>query len=627
MGRRLVAFAVLVAAFAGTLTIGRAAAPIKLTDVRFEMSDGVKVVADVYLPATGVAAAPYPCVVELTPYRKESRAAEGASLLPQHGIALIEVDARGTGGSAGEYDFVFSLREQYDAAEVIEKVATTDFLGVGRTDVCMPKVGMYGGSYSGIIQYLVATLPPARYPSHLAAIAPQRAYGDLYRDIVYHGGMVIGSFGAVWSAGTTGFYTQPPMDIATPEGQAAWRDHLTRNDPMLAAYLGNPYVDARATSSGIEQALYADSSALPRIGNLKVPVLHLAGWIDAFTRGQLLTFKAALAHEDPIAAPNYLVIGPWNHSNTHFITPENKPGLSEMLVAWYRHWLAGEAKPAFMEGARVHYYLMGPGVPYKGVDPRPIPDPTGEWRSAPGWPLGNASYTRLYLHAGAALSEAAPSGAEADDRYVSNPLAGTGDILGRWDNAASGSIPHPFWDQQTDEPKGLSYSTAPLEADMRVAGPINLHLRATTDGLPGAPSPVGSWPGFAQLLPPYHDTDFVVKLTDVAPDGTSTLVTQGYLRASHRALDVASSEYAPTGDVIRAQHFDDEAHLLPPDPGSAYDIEIWPTAKIFAEGHRLRLDVYSADTPNHLTLLRPALNTVHHSLGLESFLTLPILPA
>ena len=46
----------------------------------------------------------------------------------------------------------------------------------------------------------------------------------------------------------------------------------------------------------------------------------------------------------------------------------------------------------------------------------------------------------------------------------------------------------------------------------------------------------------------------------------------------------------------------------------------------FAAGHGLRLDIYSADTPNHLTLIKPALNTVLHAPGAESYLVLPVLP-
>ncbi|HEX9695165.1 MAG TPA: CocE/NonD family hydrolase [Actinomycetota bacterium] len=595
----------------------RAAEPRKFIDVPLVMDDGVRLAADVYLPGDGDG--PFPCVVELTPYRKETRAAEGASFLPGAGIALIEVDARGTGGSEGEYDIVFSMREQLDAAAAVDMAA--DLSLPGFPDACLDEVGMYGGSYSGIIQNLVATLPPSLAPEHLAAIAPQRAYGDLYRDIVYHGGQVIGSFGLAWSTGTTGFYTQPPTDVNTPQGQTAWTDHLTKNDPMMLHYLNAPYSDATYTSNhttpAFTQKLYDDSSSLPRIQNLRVPVLQLAGWFDAFTRGSMEMFRQAHAQESDGTGrgPNYVIVGPWNHGQTHFITPEPKPGLRDALAAWYLHWLAGAPAPLWMNGPRVQYYLIGTGAHL---------DATGEWRSASQWPPAETAYQRYYLREGGVLSPDAP-GTDADARYVYNPAAGTAEIASRWDNALAGAA-YMDWDQRTDEPKGLTYTTVPFSSAMKIAGTINLHLRATSVGIPGVADP-GPLPGLLQTLPPYHDTDFVVKLTDVDPSGRSTLITQGYLRASHQALDRSKTMFAPNGDVIAAYHPHTAGSLQPPRPRDTYEIEIWPTAKTFAAGHSLRIDIYSADTPNHLNLLKPALNTIHHRAGLESWLNLPVLPA
>ncbi|MCA1832437.1 MAG: CocE/NonD family hydrolase [Actinomycetota bacterium] len=648
--RRLALFALVLATLAPAAFV-RADTPVPTTikDHRFTMDDGILIDSDIYLP-DAPENGPYPCLVEHTPYRKELRASEGAGFLatPAQGFVLIEIDARGNGGSNGEYDIVFSKREQLDAASV---VAQAPYLQVNGHSICKNKVGMFGGSYSGIIQYLVASIPStwsydrntpwggtdglSGPPPDLAAIAPQRAYGDLYRDIVYHGGIVIGSFGTVWSAGTTGYYTAPPLDLNTPQGQAAWTDHLTKNDPMIPHYIEAPYEDARydsnASTPPYSQDLYKDSSILPRIGNLRVPTLHLAGEFDAFTRGQLLTIEKALQQEyaDPSGhGPNYAVIGPWNHSNTHFITPAN-PGppvdgsnpsvLSALLAEWYHHWLDAGPVPSFMAAGkpRVWYYRLGNGA---------LLDTTGSWQQTNAWPPA-ATYERRYLRAGNLLSVDAPTGAEAGDSYVANPTAGTAELLSRYDNAASGSIPMPAWDQRTDEPKGLSYSTAAFGSPVRVTGPINLHLTAETIGLRKI-DPVSD-SGLLQQLPPYHDTDFIVKISDVAPDGTALLITEGYLRASHRTLDTNNSEFdSVSGDVIRAQHYDDSGHIAPPPQGQpvSYDIEIWPMAKVFAADHRIRLDIYSADTPTHLTLLKPALNTVLHGLGQESYLTIPIAP-
>jgi predicted acyl esterase len=102
-----------------------------------------------------------------------------------------------------------------------------------------------------------------------------------------------------------------------------------------------------------------------------------------------------------------------------------------------------------------------------------------------------------------------------------------------------------------------------------------------------------------------------VKLSDVAQDGTSTLIQDGFLRASHRLFDKSRTTYAGKR-VLQPFHWHDEQHLAPPqaDVPYRYEIEIWPTAKRFAAGHRLRIALYSADTANHLDLVKPVTNTV-----------------
>jgi putative CocE/NonD family hydrolase len=642
--RKLATF-LLLAALVLPLGISHAADYTKLTDVRVAMSDGVKLAADVYVPTgpDGDGDGLYPCVVELTPYRKENRAAEGASYLPGQGVALIEVDARGTGGSAGEYDIVFSVREQRDTVQWIDWAATSatkDGKPLGATNkLCESTVGMYGGSYSGIIQYLTASLPTqpgdvgyGRLPTgspHLAAIAPARAYGDLYRDIVYQGGMVTASFGAIWSAGTTAYYTEPPTDVTTADGRKAWLDHLTKNDPLLVNFLERPYSDATFTSNGSTpqwtQKIYEDSSTLPRIANLRVPALHLAGFFDAFTRGQLRTFQEALALEGPGRGPNFLIVGPWNHGGTHFINPDE--GFKTRLGDWYRYWLegkaAGAAAPAWMSGPRVTYFQMKSGK----LDTQTPAD--GAWHTAPSWPPPGVHAVKLYMAPKNLLGTLLPSvcAGLCASSYAYEPAQGKAETWSRWDNAAGIPVQQLQLDQRLDS-EGVTFETPVLTAPLSIAGPIGVHLVAGTRGVAGDPSLASAWPGALQLEPPYHDTDFVVKVSDVAPGGKATLVTQGYLRASHRAVDLAQSQFI--GGVDMAPFHPHTLAALDPPPADGtprdYDIEVWPTAKTWAPGHRLRVDVYSADTPNHLTLVKPALNTIYFGPGSESWIALPVVP-
>src|SRR5213075_311230 len=93
---------------------------------------------------------------------------------------------------------------------------------------------------------------------------------------------------------------------------------------------------------------------------------------------------------------------------------------------------------------------------------------------------------------------------------------------------------------------------------------------------------------------------------------TSTLIQDGFLRASHRLYNRKRTVYARKGVVLQPFHWHDQEHLAPPEAGKPYryEIEIWPTAKRFAAGHQLRIALYSADTANHLDLLKPVTNTV-----------------
>jgi predicted acyl esterase len=214
----------------------------------------------------------------------------------------------------------------------------------------------------------------------------------------------------------------------------------------------------------------------------------------------------------------------------------------------------------------------------------------------------------MYLQAGGALGGPRPDEREELGSWRFDPAAGTGEAgFSKWDNAAG--PPQREGDQAVeDEWKGLTFETPPLARPLTLTGPMELRLRAATvplaadGGLPQGLTGLGA----EQVAPDHLDTDFVVKLSDVAPDGTSTLIQSGFLRASHRSVDDRRSR---TGEPF---HHHDPARVQPVEPGepTSYRIEVWPTSKRFAKGHRLRVALYSADTPNHLTLLKPVENTV-----------------
>jgi putative CocE/NonD family hydrolase len=145
----------------------------------------------------------------------------------------------------------------------------------------------------------------------------------------------------------------------------------------------------------------------------------------------------------------------------------------------------------------------------------------------------------------------------------------------------------------------LTYTTDPLERDLTVIGPIKAVLHA----LSSAP-----------------DTDWVVRLCDVWPDGRSLSVCDGILRARYR-------------DSF------ERPELMQPGQLYCFEVDLWATAQVFQGGHRLRLEVTSSDFPRYDRNLntggpfgeevrgKVAVNTIFHDARRPSRIFLPVLPA
>jgi putative CocE/NonD family hydrolase len=103
----------------------------------------------------------------------------------------------------------------------------------------------------------------------------------------------------------------------------------------------------------------------------------------------------------------------------------------------------------------------------------------------------------------------------------------------------------------------LTYTTEPLERDLDVVGPLRMILYASSSAL---------------------DTDFAARLSDVFPDGRAIQLQNGVLRARYR-------------------NFEGEPELLEPGRVYRFEIDLWATANRFKAGHRLRVDISSADFP------------------------------
>jgi putative CocE/NonD family hydrolase len=560
---------------------GAAAPPPELPEPTFQsvahevlipMDDGVMLAATVALPSADGQTplpGPFPVVVGMTPYSRNGVCGCYApDFWATRGLAGAVVDVRGTGGSGGtlEQNF-FSPREARDSRAVIEFLGTQPW--------STGKVGMAGGSYVGITQFLAA----AEQPPHLAAIAPQVPISDLYRDGFAHGGIMSLVFDAQYVAvqgapGAAGANTDPFLLEAT------LRAKLGQSPLGFTAfdYLERP----------TDGPFYRERSPIEVADRIDVPALIIGGWRDGLSPRGATEMYRALARRRGVETRLYM--DPCTHKGcgppfAPLTDPPGQEDVAAVVFEFLSKHLTGADTP---ERARVRYYLQG----------------QDEFVDAGRWPPAGTTFTRYHL-APETLGAEPGRGTAA---YVSTPADGFSMAFNKYGTVAVS--PYVPVDQRFEGASGLTFRTPVAEQPLDVVGPSALHLVAASS----AP-----------------DTDWYAKLSDVAPDGSESLIEEGALRASHRALDPARSRPA------RPYHPHDAPTPIEPDRFYEYDVEIWPTAYRIALGHRLQLRLTSVDVPTHLPgsiffdrdspqdaridLLPPAVNTVQYD---GSYLTLPV---
>ena len=541
-------------------------------EVLIAMDDGVELAATVAYPSLdGETAAPgrFPVVLAMTPYgRNGVCGCIAPTLFAERGMVGAVADVRGTGGSGGDLEGnYFSPREARDGYLLIEHFGTQPY--------STGKVGMAGGSYVGITQYLAAE----QQPPHLAAITPAVAISDLYRDGFAHGGIPSLFFDAQYigvqgAPGTAGTNTDPALLQQTLAAK------LGQSPPGSIAfdYLSRPEDDQ----------FYRDRSPIYEADRIEVPVLDIGGWQDGLLRGATEMYTALSKRP---GVETRLFMDPCTHKGcgAPFAPFNDPPGLVDqaaLIFEFLDEHLRGTKVP---DRPPVELYVQG----------------RDEYLSADRWPPAGTSYERLALGDGT-LGEREPGGAETGE-YVSDPAAGFSMAFNRYGTVAA--TPYAPTDQRLEGPHGLTFRTPAFERPRAFIGPIALHLEAASTAT---------------------DTDWYAKLSDVAADGSESIITEGALRASHRALDLSRTR------PERPYHAHVDPQPLEPDRFYEFDVEIWPTAYELPAGHRLQLRVTSSDLPTHLPgrtyldrddpttarvdLLPPATNTVRYE---GSYLVVP----
>ncbi|MGW4126094.1 CocE/NonD family hydrolase [Nocardia sp. NPDC004711] len=320
-----------------------------------------------------------------------------------------------------------------------------------------------------------------------------------------------------------------------------------------------------------------------------VALFAVSGWYAHHAQANLDKFEQ-LGRDG--SRPFHLIIGPWVHSpamldetvagDVDFGFDAAKFGpWKETWPKWLAAYLLDDQPVEAVDLPPISYFVMGGGGGHKTEVGHLFHG--GHWRASNCWPPSDGSSTDLYLSAPGVLGPNVPSADSARsssfDFDPHDPCPGIGSVSLQEQNEPAFVRPGP-WNQWHDAgfaaSRGrtgplnarddvLTFETAPLESPLTIAGPVRAKLFVTTSG---------------------PDTDFVVRLIDVYPPSDS--YPRGY--------DMLISD-----GIVRMRYRDDRVLEELAEPGEVYelDVELGPTANIFAVGHRLRIDVTSSSYPQY----------------------------
>lgn len=536
-------------------------------DVAVPMRDGVVLRADVYRPA---GPGPFPVLVFRTPYGKHfAETSDGVHRKAvERGYVAVLQDVRGRYASDGHFDpYRQEGRDGYDTIEWAAAQPWSD----GR-------VGTWGLSYPGAVQWLAAL----ERPPHLVAMAPAMTFSSPRRFFYMNG-----IFDRSWLPWIYQYVAPDARRrLGMPVGEDAeesWRKvadeyqsflplrdlpWLRREAPYYFEWLAHPPEDP-----------WWDWAELRgNYGRVSAAVLNFSGWYDdAYGVEGAATNHNGLveARKGESRSRSHLVLGPWVHG----VPPAADFDYDALVLDFHDHYLRGIAN-RFVTEPPVRYFVMG----------------ANEWREAGAWPPPAERVETLYLR---------PAGSSGMGGLSTAP-DGSGDSASAFRADPKRPVADPFVEAGAHDYRALAaredvltFETAPLAADLVVAGNIAAEIFASCD---------------------CRDFDLWVRLQDVHPDGAAYNVT------------------SPGNDVTRASYREPESGPRPLEPGSVYELRMSQalTAQRFAKGHRIRVQVSASFDPHLSRNLqtgesevtsaesRPATITVHLGGQHASRLLLPV---
>jgi len=385
-----------------------------------------------------------------------------------------------------------------------------------------------------------------RKPKALKAIISYVGTEDLYNEDVHYADGIM-RFDDYLMLADMFCYTPPPLDALN---EKILQDRFDQ-PPLSLSYLKQQR-DGDFWRKKIRLNITPDT--------LKVPVLMIGGWYDGYR-------TAILRALQNLKVPAKAIVGPWDHSSS---SPEPSADLKKAELRWWDYWLK-KKQTGVIDDPDLTVYMQ------RSYLPQPVSkEIPGQWQTIAHWPPPEYKDELFYLNSDKSLSQQITV---ANDSLILRYIPSSGSSAGIW---WGNVVP----DQRSADAFSLVFESAPLKNEMAILG------QPVTTLLASATAPHANW---------------YVKLSDVAPDGTTALITGAGLNGTHR------------NSAERPEYL---------EPGKSYSLKV-PlhfTAWVFQPGHKIRVSVTNALFPMFWPTPYNMNTTLFTGTGNGSQITLPVIP-
>jgi putative CocE/NonD family hydrolase len=574
------------------------------TSYYINMHDSTPLAVDVYLPKGLEKGKKVPAILYLTRYVRSIHAKFPLNLLrdpifgvvtqkeveffTSYGYACVIVDVRGTGASLGDRKMEFSPEEIADGKDIVDWIIAQPW--------CDKQVGTTGVSYLGTTaEMLLANQHP-----NVKACIPRSAIFDLYKNIIFPGGVCQGPFVDVWGLTTRSL---DKNDFSPLSKQANLVTGIHKVDGDAKNEMLNKAIELHKSNFditvGLQQIKFRNDKTgdmplcsddcsvhtrLSKISTSGTAIYRIGGWYDGgLARGSL---DASLNTENT----KKVLIGPWDHGPHANVSPfattkDLNLDVKIEMLRFFDHYLKGidngiDGEPKYT------YYTIGEET----------------WKSSNSWPPKSNAALTVYFSADKNLVTTKDKIKGGDVNYHVDYTA-TSDSTSRWNSVTAlyKHGPTNYADRRKEDTKLLSYTSDVLSEPTEMTGHpvINLNFAANAD-----------------------DATVFVYLEDVGPDSSVTYITEGMMRPLDRK-EATNAAYK----TAYPDHTYRKEDALPYKSGETVQLtfDLLPISYQFRKGHRIRISIAGADAGHfNLPSPQPSEFKISSAAGAPSYVQLPV---